>query len=403
MFSQSSMIRMWQKGVSLFVILAMISFAFSGCTQTFASNQPPEISLKISPTGVIKAEEEISFDASATIDRDGDSLVFMWDFDASNGIQREESGSEVTWEYAVEGTYIVTLTVEDGQYSQTMTEEIGVIAKDSIRPEADAGSRMGVDDCDGEETSDSSKEFYIYFICESNEIGDREVDATIDVLLDGSASVQDDPNHYLSKYEWDLDVNYDEDGDGDPANDVDETGETYTWKDKSPGKWEIQLTVTDDQGLTDSDEITVYINYVGEWADFTVDRNASNSNNFREFEFNTVYEESPSVNRLKRAEFQLTYAKEDGDWAFSYEQKLDIYVYNKTKEWNINTSSTQNDQRTGHTNFECNENDDYCVYTQVSGSYHVQKYYPGPWTVEIVNEEQNEANVKSFRILLMFK
>ena len=143
---------MERKTISLFLILTMFSVAFSGCTESFASNQAPEISLKITPNGAIKAEETITFDASATIDRDGDVLVFMWDFDDSNGIQREESGSEVTWEYTVEGTYIVTLTVEDGQFSQTMTKEIEVIPKDSIRPESNAGSRMGVDDCDGEET-----------------------------------------------------------------------------------------------------------------------------------------------------------------------------------------------------------------------------------------------------------
>ena len=119
---------MRRKAISFFVILSMCSIAFSGCTETFASNQPPEIAMKISPTGSIKAEETITFDASATIDRDGDVLVFMWDFDDSNGIQREESGSEVTWEYTVEGTYIVTLTVEDGQFSQTMTKEINAVS-----------------------------------------------------------------------------------------------------------------------------------------------------------------------------------------------------------------------------------------------------------------------------------
>jgi len=402
------MIRMGRKAISLFIILSMCSIAFSGCTETFASNQPPEIAMKISPSGSIKAEEVITFDASATIDRDGDILVFMWDFDDSNGIQREESGSEVTWEYAVEGTYIVTLTVEDGQFSQTMTKEINVIPKDSIRPESDAGSRMGVEDCDGEETSESSKEFYLYFICEENEISDREVDATIDVLLDGSASVHDDPNHYLSKYEWDLDVNHDNDGDGDPTNDVDATGETYTWKDRGPGKWEVQLTVTDDQGLTDKDEVTVYINYVGEWTDFTLPRrNGSNDDNWKEFEFVTVYEDSPSVNRLKRAEFQLTYAKKDPDGSgfgqLASDQKIDIYVYNKTKEWDINTSETSDEQRIGHSNFDCDEEEDFCVYTQVSGSYHVQKYYPGPWTVNVWNDKSNQADVKEFRILLTFK
>tara|TARA_Y100000746_G_scaffold3341_1_gene3096 strand:- start:28 stop:1230 length:1203 start_codon:yes stop_codon:yes gene_type:complete len=400
---------MKQKAVSVFIIFAMCSIAFSGCTETFASNQPPEISLKVSPSGVIKAEETITFDASATIDRDGDNLIFLWDFDDSDGIQREESGSEVTWEYNLEGTYIVTLTVEDGQFSQTKTIEIEIIPKDSIRPEADAGSRMGVDDCDGEETSDSSREFYLYFICEEKENNDREIDATTDVVLDGSASTHDDPSHYLSKYEWDLDVNIDADGDGDSSNDVDATGETYTWKDLPPGKWEVQLTVTDDRGLQDSDEVTVYINYVGEWTDFTVGRNASGSDNILEFEFNTVYEDSPSVNKVKRIDFELTYPQKDPDGSFwgdaAAGQTLDIYVYNNTKEPKdvTNTSSVTNDQRTGNSNFECDTDDDYCIFSQISGSYHVKKYYSGPWSVEIVNTEQNEADAKKFTIRITFK
>ena len=400
---------MKQKAVSVFIIFAMCSIAFSGCTETFASNQPPEISLKVSPSGVIKAEETITFDASATIDRDGDNLIFLWDFDDSDGIQREESGSEVTWEYNLEGTYIVTLTVEDGQFSQTKTIEIEIIPKDSIRPEADAGSRMGVDDCDGEETSDSSREFYLYFICEEKENNDREIDATTDVVLDGSASTHDDPSHYLSKYEWDLDVNIDADGDGDSSNDVDATGETYTWKDLTPGKWEVQLTVTDDRGLQDSDEVTVYINYVGEWTDFTVGRNASGSDNILEFEFNTVYEDSPSVNKVKRIDFELTYPQKDPDGSFwgdaAAGQTLDIYVYNNTKEPKdvTNTSSVTNDQRTGNSNFECDTDDDYCIFSQISGSYHVKKYYSGPWSVEIVNTEQNEADAKKFTIRITFK
>ncbi len=387
----------------------MVSVMFSGCTETFASNQPPEISMKVSPSGAIKADETITFDASATIDRDGDSLVFLWDFDSSDGIQREESGSEVTWEYNIEGTYIVTLTVEDGQFSQTKTVEIEVIPKDSIRPEANAGSRMGVEDCNGEETSESSREFYLYFICEEKESNNREIDAEIDVILDASLSEHEDPNHYLSKYEWDLDVNFDADGDGDSANDIDATGEIYTWKDKSPGKWEIQLTVTDDQGLTDTDVVMVYVNYVGEWSDLVVERNTSNSPGIIEFEFTTVYDDSPSENKLKRADFELTYPKKDPDGSsfgsLAADQNLDIYVYNKTKEPNdiINTSSTTNDQRVGNNNFDCDTDEDFCVFTQISGSYHVKKYYPGPWTVQIVNEEQNQANIDKFTIRLTFK
>ena len=103
----------------------------------------------------------------------------------------------------------------------------------------------------------------------------------------------------------------------------------------------------------------------------------------------------------------MTYAKKDPDGAMwgqaASDQKIDIYVYNKTKEWDINTSETSDEQRIGHSNFDCDEEEDFCVYTQVSGSYHVQKYYPGPWTVNVWNDKSNQADVKEFRILLTFK
>ena len=228
-------------------------------------------------------------------------------------------------------------------------------------------------------------------------------------MLDGSASTHDDPSHYLSKYEWDLDVNFDADGDGDTGNDVDATGETYTWKDLPPGKWDVQLTVTDDRGLQDSDEVTVYINYVGEWIDLTVGRNASGSDNTLEFEFDAIYDDSPSVNKVKRIDFELTYEKKDPDGSIfgeaAADQNLDIYVYNKTKEPKdvSNTSSDTPETRQGSQSFECDTENDFCVFEQISGSYHVRKYYSGPWSVEIFNTEQNEANAKKFTIRITFK
>ena len=59
----------------------------------------------------------------------------------------------------------------------------------------------------------------------------------------------------------DLDLDTDSDEDGDPENDVDATGESVTLEDMPAGSWDIKLTVTDNNGLTDSDESTLYINY----------------------------------------------------------------------------------------------------------------------------------------------
>ena len=385
--------------------LMLVSIAFAGCLETFASNRAPEVALTVTPSGTVTAGEEITFDASATVDRDGDILVFIWDFDDSDGLQREEAGAEVTWTYAVPGTYTVTLTVEDDQFSVKKEKVIEVLEADTIKPVADPGSRMGEPDCDDEATSSSSREFYLYTICEDLDLNDREMDATVDVELDATASSHADPNHYITTWEWDLDINTDSDGNGDVADDIDATGETYTWQDRDAGKWEIQLTVRDDRGLSDSDEITVYVNYWGIWKDFNIDGNSTgggaNPSNEIEFDFHTTYQESPSANRMKRIDVLLTYPREDcEDWVVGCgDNTLDVYVYNETEEWDYNSSEYSNEQR----NYGDCSDTDYCVLLSISGSYHVQKYYPGAWMAMIRNEEWHDTQVTDFRIGLIFK
>jgi PKD repeat protein len=57
----------------------------------------------------------ISFDGSGSSDPDGDALTYTWDFgDGGTG-----SGVNPTHAYAAEGTYTVTLTVDDGDLSDT--------------------------------------------------------------------------------------------------------------------------------------------------------------------------------------------------------------------------------------------------------------------------------------------
>jgi len=70
------------------------------------------------------------------------------------------------------------------------------------------------------------------------------------ITLDGSGSYDSDGS--IVSYEWDLD----NDGQYDDASGV---TPTYSWS--TPGTHPISLKVTDDDGLTDTDDTTVYINY----------------------------------------------------------------------------------------------------------------------------------------------
>jgi hypothetical protein len=74
------------------------------------------------------------------------------------------------------------------------------------------------------------------------------------VTFDGSGSYDTNPDGsgYIVSYEWDFDALVDSDGDGNYENDVDATGEIvdFTWYDDY--EVDVALTVTDNDGLTDT-------------------------------------------------------------------------------------------------------------------------------------------------------
>jgi hypothetical protein len=77
------------------------------------------------------------------------------------------------------------------------------------------------------------------------------------VTFDGSGSF--DPDGEIVSYEWDFDATVDSDGDGNAENDVDATGPIveFTWYDDY--EVDVSLTVTDDDGLTDTAYQRVYV------------------------------------------------------------------------------------------------------------------------------------------------
>jgi len=99
--------------------------------EVITSNQPPEAEIIADKTNV-SVGETINFDASDSSDPDEDILSYTWDFG-------DEEGSEEmnpTHTYSSPGTYTVSLTVSDGELSNTDTLIITVnepVYSDDIR------------------------------------------------------------------------------------------------------------------------------------------------------------------------------------------------------------------------------------------------------------------------------
>jgi hypothetical protein len=86
------------------------------------------------------------------------------------------------------------------------------------------------------------------------------------VTFDGSGSY--DPDGVIVSYEWDFDAEVDSDEDGNAENDVDATGPIvdFTWFDDY--EVDVALTVTDDDGLTDTAYQHVFVLNVDPTLDF---------------------------------------------------------------------------------------------------------------------------------------
>ncbi len=86
-------------------------------------NTPPVASFTATPTSGT-APLTVAFDASASSDADLDPLTYNWDFGDTNS----GTGVAPSHTYTTPGTYVVTLTVSDGEDSATATTTITVNA-----------------------------------------------------------------------------------------------------------------------------------------------------------------------------------------------------------------------------------------------------------------------------------
>ncbi len=176
-----------------------------------ASNTAPVADAGGSYTGT----EDITlfFDGSRSDDADGDTLTYAWDFgDGSTG-----TGVSPAHVYTAGGTYSVTLVVNDGKIDSAPSITSATIAEVNDPPVADAGP---------DQTSTV------------NQV----------VTFDGSGSYDIDGT--ISDYSWDL-------GDGNTASGA-RTDHTYG----EAGTYTVVLTVTDNGGLTATDQAVVIVSEV---------------------------------------------------------------------------------------------------------------------------------------------
>ena len=392
------------RGLACLLIIMFLAPALAGCTGLLSSNSPPTATMSVDPSGTVKAGDAVTFSAAGSSDPDGDPMTFEWTFgDGNTG-----TGLTTSHTYAQTGEYAVKLAVGDGTHEASASTTINVVDASAREPHAEITANKD-DDCEGDDPPNG--DFVIVWLCEDDkDADDREVTVSTTVTLDASNSWAGcDPDNsdcyaeeYLVEWKWDLDTYTDSDGDGVTDNDVDATGETYSWSERPAGAWEVRLMVVDNNGFEDHVDSMVYVNYRGVWKDFVIDRATPNPV-IMTWEYPLSYDEE-SKDRIRYMRVKLSYPKQDDDQpggglpGTSTNNKLDLYMYNSTDDEVANTTGIENDNRDAG---DC-DSDDYCLWMVIGGST-VRGFLPGQWTVDLENAETHNTEVNEFIIELQYR
>jgi PKD repeat protein len=97
-------------------------------------NSPPVADAGGPYSGAI--DEEIQFDASATYDPDGDTLIYLWDFGDGSTSPLPSQSPLAAHAYSEAGTYTVQLAVSDGANMPVIVETTVEVTGDSQPPDS---------------------------------------------------------------------------------------------------------------------------------------------------------------------------------------------------------------------------------------------------------------------------
>ena len=111
--------------------LAMSIIADANALMTPPPNQAPVARFSGPATGEVN--EALSFDASDSVDPEGDPLIYDWDF--GDGTTQEVSWPQAEHRFAVARTHIVRLTVSDHQGESDTASQAITIAQPIVIPQ----------------------------------------------------------------------------------------------------------------------------------------------------------------------------------------------------------------------------------------------------------------------------
>ena len=181
-------------------------------TITAADNVAPIADAAVAPASGKATFTTFEFDGSGSTDSDGTVAGYAWDFgDGDTG-----SGATPSHVYAAAGEYEVTLTVTDDN-GATDTATLTVSVAENVAPTAAAAS-----------TPTAGKTNITTFQLSS--AGSSDSDGTI------------------AGYSWDF-------GDGSPASSAENPTKVFS----TAGVYPVTLTVTDDNGATDTETVTITV------------------------------------------------------------------------------------------------------------------------------------------------
>lgn len=210
------------------------------------SNTAPNAVIQASETSV-ESPQRIEFDASSSSDPDGEIVSYRWTIE---GPTAGGFGETIKRLIKGEGNYEVELTVKDDDgETDTATETIEVTSPRPI-PDTDDSSDS-TDSSEEDEGSDGGSTGESQ--SESNDPPSADIAAsstsgTAPLSVEFDASGSSDSDGSIEEYEWNIEGQEDADG------------QTVSREFTEPGSYEVELTVTDDDGEQASTSVTIEVN-----------------------------------------------------------------------------------------------------------------------------------------------
>ena len=202
--------------VGLFLMLVIFLVGCNGNggpTPPITPNQSPTASFTANPTSGV-APLEVTFNASSSSDSDGSIISYAWDFkDGETG-----NGETISHTFSSIGSYNVLLTVTDNDgATDTTTKTITVTAPITTNQSPTASFTA------------------------------TPTSGTAPLAVSFNASSSSDSDGSITSYAWDF-------KDGNTG-----TGQTINHTFSSAGSYNVLLTVTDDEGASDSTTKTINV------------------------------------------------------------------------------------------------------------------------------------------------